>query len=37
MILSGDMDIIIDNVIDLFKKNCDNYDEVRGHIMASNT
>jgi len=36
MTLSGDMDIVIDNVIDLFKKNWDNYDKVRGYTMASN-
>jgi len=37
MTLSGDMDMVIDNVIDLFKKNCDNYGKVRDCTMASNT
>jgi len=35
MTLSGDIDIFIDIVNDLFKKNCDNYDKVRGHLMTS--
>ena len=30
------MDIVIDNIIDLFKKNCNNYDKVRSCTMASN-
>jgi len=34
--LSGDIDMTIDIVDDLFKKNYDNYDEVRGHLMTSN-
>ena len=37
MTLSGDMDMVIDIVDDLFKKNCNNCDEVRGHSMTSNT
>ena len=36
MTLSSDMNIVIDIVDDLFKKNCGNYDEVRGHLMISN-
>ena len=36
MTLSGDIDMVIDNVNDLFKNNCDNYDEVRGHTMTTN-
>jgi len=35
--LSGDMDMVIDIVNDLFKKNCDNYDKIRGHSMTFNT
>ena len=34
--LSDDIDIVIDNVNDLFKNNCDNFDKVRGHSMTSN-
>jgi len=34
---SGDMDMVINNVIDLFKNNCNNYNEVRDHTIASNT
>ena len=37
MTLSGDIDMVIDNVIDLFKKNCNNYDKVRGFMIVSNT
>ena len=36
MTLSNDMNIVIDIVDDLFKKNCGNYDEVRGHLITSN-
>lgn len=34
--LSGDMNIIIDNIIDLFKKNCNNYDDIRDCTIVSN-
>ena len=27
--------MVIDSIDDLFKKNCNNYDEVRGHFLAS--
>ena len=36
MTLSDNMDIVIDNIIYLFKKNCNNYNKVRGHTMTSN-
>ena len=34
---SDDMDMVIDNIIDLFKNNYNNYNKVRDHTMASNT
>ena len=36
MTLSSNMNIIIDNVDDLFKNNCNNFDEVRSCLMTSN-
>jgi len=35
--LSGNMNMTIDIIDNLFKKNYDNYDKVRGHSMTSNT
>ena len=37
MTLSSDMNIVIDNVDDLFKNNCNNFDEVRSCLMTPNT
>ena len=34
--LSGNMNIVVDSIDDLFKDNCDNFDEVRDHSMTSN-
>jgi len=36
MTLSGNIDMNIDIVNDLFKKNCDNYNKVRDHSITSN-
>ena len=33
---SDDMDMVIDNIIDLFKNNYNNYNKVRGHTIVMN-
>ena len=37
MTFSGDMNIAIDIVDNLFKKSYDNYDKMRGYLITSNT
>ena len=34
MSLNNDTNMVIDSIDDIFDKNCDNYDKVRGHFLV---